>query len=159
MNDKIKLPGRRNSAFSFFGQSETLMLCEDHLLHVESDGYTERYRRFNYADIESIVTAPSKRRQRINIMLAAVFLAAFIISYAIAYYGNVPSDVYYGGMFKVILGLAFVLMWPLLINEIRGPTCKTVLRTRVSTVTLKSLRRVKSTKKALAMLEERISAV
>ena len=159
MNDKIKLPGRRNSAFSIFGQSETLMLCEDHLLHVESDGYTERYRRFNYADIESIVTAPSKRRKRINVMLVVVFLVIFIISYAIALSMNIPPDRVYDRMFTMFFCLAIVFILPVTINEFRGPTCKTVLRTRVTTVTLTSLRRVESTEKALAMLEEKISAV
>lgn len=147
-----KLPGRGLRRGGFLVVTAThsrLWLGADHLLLVDSNGYQESYKRFAFRDIQAITLTRTARRLILNVVLGfplAVFglLAAFI-----------PSEVA-----QVIFGsLALLFAIAILINSLRGPTCRCDLTTAVQTDELASLRRLSRADKVLARLRPLIQSV
>jgi hypothetical protein len=142
-----KLPGRgrkRGKAALVVRTRASLWLGRDHLLCRYNTGYTEEYKRFYYRDIQAFATAMTNRGRNLGIL----FLACFLISTAFAL-----KLAYGGGLFlfafEILAGLFLAL---LLINWLRGPTCRCYLMTAVSREELPSLDRVKKVKKAIGIL-------
>lgn len=138
-----RLPGCPH-AFTF-GYPEDLWLRDDHLLCVTQTTVCENYQRFYYRDIEAITLVPTATFKVLN----GCFLLPLALG-AVLFLVGVPP-----------LALAvFPVAWAILtaINLALGPTCKTVLRTRINTRTLASLRRTRAARKALALLTARILA-
>ena len=119
----------------------SLWQAEDHFLQVEKDHYTETYRRFYFADIESFTVRVTKRKWTISFVLGAIVgLLVFI---------SLLNTGFARGFF---LGLAALFLIPLLINWSRGETCVVHLGTAVQREELQSVRRVKKAERLLAAL-------
>jgi hypothetical protein len=138
-----RLPGRRHALSSGF--PEELWLRGDHLLCVRQAVFVESYQRFYYRDIESITVTATRRFLLLNLLFGVILVMGAVLLLL-----DVPFPV-----FCVFAGLWLFLT---LINLAFGATCKTMLRTRVNTRSLTSLRRMRTTRKALALLSERIRA-
>jgi hypothetical protein len=136
-----RLAGSRCS----LGKWHTLWLGEDHLLAVESNGYSEEYTRYYLKEIQAIVTRRSSWGMVLNIIAAT--LVAISLFAGIGGYENGPSPV---SVTAGIFGAFFLLL--LLWNLFRGPTCYCQLRTPVGIEKLHALDRIRSVRKVLEIL-------
>lgn len=145
-----RLPGRgirRGGFLQITATSSRLWLGRDHLLLVDTNGFTEVYKRFYFRDIAAITLTRTNRRavwNGIGLVFAALFGAT---GFAL---GGVT-----GLIFGCIGGL-FVLLSVL--NVALGPTCVCHLSTAVQTDELASLRRVSQALKVLARLRPLLAA-
>ena len=120
-----------------------LWLGPEHLLSVDSDGYREEYKRFDYRNIQAIILRKTRQGAIANVVLAIV----------VAVFGGsafAAADPVVRGILLFIAGFFGLL---LLINALRGPTCQCRLLTAVHSLDLVSLTRLRTARKAL----ERIS--
>ena len=135
-----------------------LWLGPDHVLSIESDNFRESYKRFYFRDIQAILVQKTNRFRTWNIILG-LFIAISLI-FALAFLpASMPnfSNAASGGV--VIFGVLAVFTAPiLLVHLIRGPTCKSFLRTAVQIEELPSLRRIKTTRRVLGTLHPLIVA-
>jgi hypothetical protein len=116
---------RRSSGIAAFNISQfSLWLGPDHLLCIDTNGYTETYKRFYFRDIQAIVTRRTSARMVASIVcsvLAGIFILIGILTNDIAGYIT----------FGVITFVTCLV--PLWINLLLGPTCKCQIRTAVQT--------------------------
>jgi hypothetical protein len=135
-----------------FVSRSSLWLGKDHLLCIDSSGYTETYKRFYFRDIQTVIIVKSKRRVIWNWVLGpltAIFLVLLLGS--LPYTGSTGSNSNLGEIvFFAFLGFIFAL--PLLINNILGPSCVCHLRTAVQIEELPPLNRLRRARKALNRL-------
>ena len=124
-NEYQRLPGR--SSFFLIIRSK-LYLGKDHLLRVNSNGWTENYRRFYFSDIQSVVVSLTKG-QWVWVIVHLIFCALFILW--LLWVENTPG--------RVILGcIALFFGVKVLTNVLAGRTCITKIQTRVGTERLPS---------------------
>ncbi len=118
-----------------------------HLMAVYVEGYTERYRRFDYRDIEAIVIRKTRTATVWNygLGIAIVLFTAWAFSF----------DLIGRGM--LLIGVA-ALIPALVLNALRGPTCVCYLRTAVQNEKLPGLTRLRKARRALAQLRPLIEA-
>jgi hypothetical protein len=127
--------------------SYSLWLGRDHLLLIESNGYTETYKRFYFRDIQAIIVRRTSARMIISIVLGALAAALIVIGLLTGETGGIVA-------FCVI---AFVTcLIPLLINLLLGPTCTCQLRTAVQTEDL-PIRRLGKARKILQRIRPMIA--
>lgn len=138
-----RLPGRSSGFFNI----ATLWEADDHLLLVESSRISETYRRFFYRDIQAIVICETKTGLIVNAVLIVI---GFIFGGAAL--AGTPET---AAIFGTLSGLFFL---GVLINTLRGPTCRCTLRTAVQTQKLPSLNRVPRARKILSRLQPQIAA-
>lgn len=137
--------GRLRSKFAVAVASRSsLWLGPDHLLVVDTNGYTETYKRFYFRDIQSFTFALSKNRLVWNWVLG-VLTAISIMSWA-AYF---PSNGV--GITSALLAFFNIAIFalPLLINNLLGPTCTCHIRTAVQTEELCPLNRLGRVRRVL----------
>lgn len=145
-----RLPGRMATLrVGNYGQRR-LYLGRDHLLQVDTIFWTEHYRRFAYADIQSLLLRRTPRGSIISVVLGA-FTAAFGF---LVYLAGGPGDG--GGLFCLIVAGVCLLL--LIVNLWRGPTCTCHLQTAISAQPLLSLTRLRPSLRALDQLTARIEA-
>jgi len=137
-----RLPGR---ARSLMGLS-SLWEGPDHLLLVEGRGYTERYRRFYYRDIASIVTRGTGTY--------AVGLALLGSLLALSTLGLVQASVNLRPVWLSFAVLPAALA--LAIHLAGGPSCRSELSTAIQTSSL-PFRRWRTARKSIARISERIA--
>jgi hypothetical protein len=125
-----------------FGKWHTLWLGDDHLLSVESTGYSEEYKRYYLKDIQAITSCRSAGGKLLNGIFGTIVAISLLAG--IGGYENGPTPVC---VFAGIFGGVFLLL--LLWNLFRGPTCRCHIRTPVGIDKLPALDRVRSVKKAL----------
>jgi hypothetical protein len=151
---------RSRSSFAVAVMSRTsLWLGEDHLLFVDSSGYTETYKRFYFRDIQAITMQQTDRGRVWSIVLGAAFIFSLFIFLFTQPKG--PPAAWSGGEMasRIFLGfLMVVFILFLLINFFSGATCKTFLRTAVQTEELPPLCRVGQTRKVLEKIQPLIIA-
>jgi len=129
------------------GQS-SLWLGKDHLLCIDTSGYTENYKRFYYRDIQALIVRKTERYKwwgiATGVMAAGCLSAAALTNEVVLKYilGIV------GGLF----GLFFM------INLGLGPTCNCQLQTAVQIEELPSLNRLRRWRKAMGRLRPLIAA-
>ena len=123
-------------------------LGPDHLLVVEIAGSQERYRRFYYSDVETMVIRPNYWGRVGNIFLA---ILAALLGFGAVSVGDIV-----GKWFTGILGGLMLLV--LLLNTWRGRTCSCHLRTAVQSDELPGLNRVRTAGRVATELRERIVA-
>ena len=133
----------------FRGRRTQLWLGPEHLLLVETDGYREYYKRFNYRDIQAFIIRKTPQGKAVNVLLATI--AALLIFFAI-----VVADPVVGGVLGGIGAFCGLL---LLINALRGPTCHCRLHTAVQGVDLPSLTRVRLARNVLGKIRPPIEQV
>jgi hypothetical protein len=148
---------RARSRTTFISRS-SLWLGKDHLLCVDSSGYTETYKRFYFRDIQAVILMASKRRAIWNWVLGpltAILLVLLLGS--LPYTGSTGPNSNLGEIvFFAFLGFVFAV--PLLINNLLGPSCVCHLRTAVQTEELSSLNRLRRARKLLNRIRPLIAA-
>jgi hypothetical protein len=155
---RLTRSGARGGFAVAFQSRTALWLGPDHLLSVDSSGYTESYKRFYFRDIQAFVVRKTKRYQVLNIIVGIVLLALLLLTVAIvpktasAWTSEGPAASIVLG---IIIGLFFVF---LMLNLIAGPTCKTFLRTAVQIEELPPLSRVRKTQHVLKKIHPLIVA-
>ena len=129
-----RLPGKKRSFIGVY----TLWSGSDHLLAIDSKGFSEDYKRFYYKDIQAFITRKTNLGKIQNVLLG-FFCALFLFS-AIKTGGG--GAIFFGIMF----GLCLLL---LLINWLLGPTSICHLQTAVQSERLPSLSRLKTAQKSI----------
>jgi len=150
MAKQPKLYTRLSRPSMSVGSYNTLWLGPDHLLLVNSTGYTEEYRRILLSDIQGIFTVASPGRSLTwQIVWIVIMVICGLVMLTRVLTGETP---YVSG---VLLGLALIgLIW----NKLLGDGCKVYAITRVQTVQLPSLVRRKKARRVLFRLEPLIVA-
>ena len=131
-----KLATGRNLFALFVANRQTLWLAGDHLLLLSSTGYTERVRRFYFADIQSIVYARNNAGAVVSILCVALALLLAALGYMIAPLG----DISFVGVFMAVL--VTLPLFGLGFNLLAGPTCACVISTAVQTERVLALNRI-----------------
>ena len=128
------------------GLMTQLWLGPDHLLQVQSTGYTETYQRFYLRDIQALQVVHGDRRLYYGLTFAGIGLIASLI--ALAAEGEWP-------VFAIIWGVLLpLLLW----NHLLGPGCRVVIITAVQQERIPSLSRLPKTRRVLAELKPLIEA-
>lgn len=138
------LPGRGRN---WMGTSR-VWLGEDHVLLVQSRGYTESYRRFFFKDIQAIVVQRTHTGKTWNGIWSGLW-ALFAILAAV-----VQDSV--GAIILLSLGAPFGIAF--IVNLILGPMSTCHIRTAVQTERIPALSRLRSTQKFIARIEPFIVA-
>jgi hypothetical protein len=131
------------------GSYRSLWTAADHLLIVNSTGYSEDYQRIQFSDIRGFFTIPSDRRLLWHLPWTLLALISGILVANGLFSGKPP---YFSG---VMLGFSLILIaW----NQLMGPSCRVFVVTGVQTATLPSLVRRRRARKVLARLKPLIAA-
>jgi hypothetical protein len=142
---------RPRASFGVISTSRScLWLGEDHLLAIDTSGYTETYKRFYFRDIQAFVL----RQSRHWIVWGVVFgvLASAFGLFAIV---NPIGE----ALARWILGcVAAVFLMALLLDLAAGPSCVCHVRTAVQTEELPSLNRLRRARRVLHRLRPLIVA-
>ena len=129
--------------------SSSLWLGKDHLLVVESNGYTERYRRFYFKDIQALIICKTKTGLIRAIILGALGLFFGLLAVALR---DEPVALYFMG------GMALLLVVSAVADALYGPTALCSLRTAVQTEELPSLKRIRRAREVLEVLKPLLTA-
>lgn len=133
-------PPRRTAGFAILSVTRSnLWLGKDHLLGIETEGYTEKYKRFYFRDIQAITLRRTNRMWTVFVVTGSLTLFFGIIA--------LTMDAVEGKWIFGILGGICAI--PFLLNLIYGPTCKCELRTAVQTENVPSMSRVRRARKVL----------
>src|SRR5512138_662574 len=111
----------------------SLWLGEDHLLRIDSTGYTETYRRFFLRDIQA-VTIRKTIGMQVRILVHGV-IALFWMMIGLSVTDPIWKGVWFG-----VAGL-FILL--LIINVLRGSCCAFHIRTAVQVEPIPSITRIR----------------
>jgi len=150
-----RLPGRgvRLSAMVAGGDRQSLYLGPDHLLALRRSGYDESAKRFFFNDIQAVTVQTNGARTLIAFALGAV-LAGFGILVGVGL-NSESEDTYYGAMFvSSVVGIPLLLVF--IVNLLMGPTCSVYLHTAVQVERLTALSRLRTARKCMAILAQRI---
>jgi hypothetical protein len=140
-----RLPGRgtrRGGFIAVFPSRCSLYLTDDHILAVDSNGFSEDYKRFYFSDIEGIFTRKTRRGGNWSITLALMIAgsllgALFLESESIRI------------LFWILSGTFLVF---LVGNIFRGPTCICHIMTAIQEEQLPSLNRLRVARKVIGTL-------
>ena len=124
---------RGTSFFAFSPARSSLWLGRDHVLCVDSTGYTERYRRFYFRDIQAVVL----RKTQHGAVWALAFgsLAGLFTLFAV-----ILKDPVWPYVLGTLAGLSAL---GLLLQLAEGPTCVCHLGTAVQSEELPALNRLR----------------
>jgi hypothetical protein len=139
---------RTNVGVAVSAGLSSLWLGPDHLLSIDSTGYTEEYKRFYYRDIQAITIRRTSRR---GIGGLLIMPPLFIFS-LLTVFVNEPGLQIFFGIIAGVLGLMLVY------NFAAGPTTVCYLRSAVQTEELPAMNRLRRARKALARLQPLIAA-
>lgn len=118
----------------------------DHLLIVQSTGYTEDYKRIFYQDIRTIEVKHNNRQ-----FWSAIIAGAIVVFFLLLYAWILPA------IAAIILGAPF-LIW-LLVNLYRGATCDCYISTNVQRLKLPAPGRVNKVEVLINFLRSKAPAV
>lgn len=139
---------RSRAAFGIVSTGRSsLWLGKDHLLSIESTGYTEKYKRLYFSDIQAITIRKTDHGKFWSLVFG--ILGGLLGSFAVVAGQPVPA-----GILGAIAGL-FILL--LIFNLAVGPTCACQLRTAVQTEELTSLSRLRRARRVLNRLRPLIA--
>jgi hypothetical protein len=141
-----KIPGIGTGRGSFqIASRARLYAAPDHLLVVNSTGYTEEYKRIFFRDIRCIDVRKTNGHVR-NAIISAVLTLLF----ALLYFLKMP-----------IIGVALIcspfVIW-FIVNFFRGPSCECYISTHVQTLKLPAPRRVKKVATLIEFLRAKTAA-
>jgi hypothetical protein len=140
-----RLPGKKRG----FYRTCSLWLGDDHLLGVESSGFSEDYHRFYFKDIQAIIARKTARSKIWSGVLAALLVLAAIAAFmAIRKHQSMGATVY------AVLGGGFLV--GLAINLFRGTSCVCHVQMPLAIHEWPSLRRFKQVRRLLEELRPRI---
>src|SRR5262245_35519642 len=132
----VRLPGRSRGIVG----TAALWLGADHVLLVQTRGYTEYYRRFYFRDVQALLLRRTSAARNVSFALVA-FLLIMIAAAAAS-----------GNAWPFWIVAAVPLATALLLHLLYGPSCVCHVRTAVETTELTALRRVRAASKTLARL-------
>lgn len=138
---------RSRSVFVLVARRSSLWLGSDHLLRIDTTGYTESYKRFYFRDIQAILFRKTTRW----LIWAAIFGSCAAISALILLSSQEAVVRWIFGSLAALFFLALAL------DVAGGPTCVCQLRTAVQTEPLVSLKRVRRARRFLARLRPLIA--
>jgi hypothetical protein len=145
-----RLPGRgirrQGAAGLVSARRSRLWLGRDHLLLVESQWYTQEYKRFYFRDIQSIII---RRTNTGRIISLTLMIFAFIWLFGVI----AATDGW--RIFWIILLSIFGFF--LSLNTLLGPTSVCHLRTAVQTEELPSVNRLRRARRVLGRLRPLIT--
>jgi len=144
---KLTSPRQRGGFAVVSACRSSLWLGPDHLLSVESEGYTESYKRFYFRDIQAITMRKTGRI--VVLALVSGCLSGLCGIVALAW-----DAIEAKWVFGILAGIFAV---PFVLNLLYGPTCACQLRTAVQTEDLPSLGRVRRVEKILTRLRPLIA--
>ena len=126
----------------------SLWLGPDHLLVIDTNGYTETYKRFYFRDIQAITITLSQRRLTWNWVLG-VLTGVTLGCWLIYFLSSRNLD-----WLPVVIALGMIALFaiPLLLNNTLGPTCTCQLRTAVQTEELCPLGRLERARRVIGEL-------
>jgi len=124
-----------------FNGYSSIWLADDHLLFCEAS-YIEKYKRFYFKDIQTLMVKKTKS-SLVTTIVALVLAIGSLLLLADAKKG---WDIFWG----ILAGFFFFI---LLINIIKGQSCKAYIQTAVQKEELKGLVRVKKFEKFLKIVE------
>jgi hypothetical protein len=143
--DYFPIPGLGTGRGSFrVGMRHRLYQGADHLLLIQSTGFTDDYRRLYYRDIGCVVVRVTQRRDIISIVLIA--LVGLILLLRLA---NAP--------WVVLVGLCIPPLVLFVINLVRGPTCTCYITTRVQTVEVPTPQRLSKAPRLIEFLRTKLA--
>jgi len=119
-----------------------LWLAADHLLLLSNTRFSEEYKRFSFADIQSIVV--TNRPSQIVLQIVMILAALAWMSLWFAVHSN-------SARWAIEITGALALLVPI-VDIARGPRCRCFLRTRVSGELLAPVSRVKIADNFLALI-------
>lgn len=122
----------------------SLWIADDHLLSVRSTGFSERYRRYYFRDIQALALQ-QRRSTGMTISDWAILTAAVCIPTVLLAMGH--------GALAVLL---FLILLPVALFRLMRRTCNVWIQTAVSVEQLPALRRARPAIKALAIIEQKI---
>ena len=147
-----RLPGRgpRRTGFIAVSLSRcSLYMGDDHILAVDSNGFSEDYKHFYFSDIQAITTRRTRRGAAWSIALALMIACSFV--------GALFLEKEDARIFFWVLSGAFLAF--LLVNLFRGPTCICHIMTAVQEDQLPSLNRLRVARKVIEALRLAIERV
>src|ERR1051326_741686 len=142
-NTYKRLPGRGAGLVSI----SRLFLGPDHLLLVETQGYSEIYKRFYFQDVQALLI-----RRTVTWIAITIVSALFA-----AFFGGVAWLV--DDLARALwVFLAGISIGALILNLLLGPTCACYIKTAVQTDELPSLKRWKRAQKVFGRMKPLIEA-
>src|ERR1043166_9430150 len=139
---------RRPTGFiAFSATRSSLWLGKDHVLCIDTTGYTETYKRFYFRDIQAIII---RRTEGWKFTSLALGILATLFTLTAGLQGLVAMR-YVFGLVAGLFALALIL------NLALGPSSTCHLRTAVQTEQLPSLNRIRRAHKVLARLRPLIA--
>jgi hypothetical protein len=147
---RLRGRGRRvNGLFAVSAPINQLWLGPDHLLSVDRIWVNEEFKRFYFRDIQGIIVQQTRMRRAWALTFLSLAIICEFILFLIAY-ANKPRTlegwIIAGGI------IAGVWIIPILVNWLRGPTCKCNVVTAVQSEVLPALNRVPKARRILAIL-------
>lgn len=124
---------------------ESLWAGPDHLLAIDSRGFSEDYKRFYYKDIQAFITRKTLQGKIQNILFG-IFCGLFILFAILTGNG-------WAIFWEILTGLFLLL---LLANWLLGPTCVCHIQTAVQSEKLPSLSRLNTAKKTISRIKPMI---
>jgi len=148
------LPGGSKPLFAQARQQ--LFLADDHILVVNPGAYSEESYRIALGDIQALTVSKTIEWIIWLIAIGCAMFGVILIMGSFDLVSNLFQEdaIPYYVIGSILLFLFLVLLIPFLIIAIKGPTCKCVLRTAVKQHHLSSLGRVRTAKKAIAMIAQ-----
>ncbi len=151
---RIAKPAARSVVGAVAIGRSSLWLGPDHLLIIDSNGYTETYKRLYFRDIQAIAIVATRRRTIWNAVLAAplVICAAFLI-----------TELASGAQFDIApiaieSSIALILGIIMIVNSLRGRACLCEIRTAVQAERVPSICRMKIADRFLERIRPLIAA-
>lgn len=135
------------------GSYSSLWMAADHLMVVTSMGFNESYRRFYFRDIQAFFVIKSSRYFFFNLVagLIALVTGAWMVN----------AMVQAGGWKVDFVGMLFLVVpsWMVLIvNLVKGPSCRVMVITALQKTELKPLSRRRKARQVMAKIEPLIRA-
>jgi len=125
----------------------SLWLGKDHLLCVETNNFTETYKRFYFRDIQAL----SLRRTITFLVVNSILIPCVLLFIILGFFVNDQ-----GG--RIALWCIAVLpAIPLLVNLVRGPTCACRIRTAVQEEEIPGLANIRKTEAVMARIRPLIA--
>ncbi len=124
----------------------TVWMAQDHLLLILRTGYTEKYKRFYFRDIQAIITRKTVTSLVGNIILVILALGFFLWA------GDISDPA--GRIVTALIGGFFLFLF--LLSLWRGSTCVTQIKTAVQTEQLAAWNRMRAARKGMAMIRPRL---
>ena len=144
-----RLPGRvTRLGLSLVRRGSALWLGADELVQIDTVFWTEKTRRFAYADIQALLLRETPR----GLILNAVFGGLAVVFGVLAW--GMENEAARGGF----AGVAGCFLFLLIYNAVRGGTCRCTLQTALGPQDLPSLNRRRPARKALRLITERTDA-